>query len=212
MHSALLKFGYHIEIEKIANHLSRKSTENAKVVFSWHTPEKSYIEFTGEKWWDGLFERSKQFYKYYSIPYESARKIHACFRSQIIDCKNHVLRGNADEILHKCTELGYENYILSNNYPELPTVIKGLGLGKHFKDYIVSANVGYEKPRIELFRYALEAASFPCVCYMIGDNPVADIQGGKAAGMKTILVHSDVDAGADYVCSDLSGIPLLLKQ
>lgn len=47
---------------------------------------------------------------------------------------------------------------------------------------------------IEIFEYALHIAGNPEICYMIGDNPVADIQGGKGAGMKTILVHNNVSA------------------
>ena len=100
---------------------------------------------------------------------------------------------------------------MSNNFPELPDVIKGLGLGKYFADYIVSANIGYEKPRIEIFKYALELAGSPDVCYMIGDNPIADIQGGKSAGMKTVLVNNSGSSDADYKCESLVEIPLLLS-
>ena len=56
----------------------------------------------------------------------------------------------------------------------------------------------------------LKIANFPDNCYTIGDNPVADIQGGKSAGMKTILVHNDVESAADYSCENLAGIPIIL--
>ena len=41
---------------------------------------------------------------------------------------------------------------------------------------------------------------------MIGDNPIADIQGGKSAGKKTILVHQEKDCGADFLCDNLAEI------
>ena len=53
-----------------------------------------------------------------------------------------------------------------------------------------------KSPRIELFRHALHVAGSPDDSCMIGDNPVADIQGGKAAGMNTILVHQNGDGSA----------------
>jgi putative hydrolase of the HAD superfamily len=108
--------------------------------------------------------------------------------------------------------LGYKNYILSNNFPELPLVIEELKLLVYFDDYVVSSNVGYEKPRLELFQFALSVANFPDYCYMIGDNPIADIIGGKSAGMKTIFVHKDCNSDADYTCKKLSEIPALLER
>ena len=45
---------------------------------------------------------------------------------------------------------------------------------------------------------------------MIGDNPAADIDGGRTAGMRTILVHKDVPCRADRVCKTLAQIPEVL--
>lgn len=86
--------------------------------------EISYVEETGQKWWDMLFEKSNSFYENNKIAVKD--------------------------------------------------------ISKYFDDGIISSNVGYEKPRIELFQYALSVAHFPNRCYMIGDNPVADIIDGKS--------------------------------
>ena len=45
---------------------------------------------------------------------------------------------------------------------------------------------------------------------MIGDNPRADVRGGKAVGMKTILVHCNADSEADHSFESLSEIPRIL--
>ncbi|MCL2352422.1 MAG: HAD hydrolase-like protein [Firmicutes bacterium] len=54
---------------------------------------------------------------------------------------------------------------------------------------------------------------------MIGDNPAADIAGGKTAGLRTVLVrHESAEGafknpdpcGADFVCRNLAEIPALL--
>ena len=41
---------------------------------------------------------------------------------------------------------------------------------------------------------------------MVGDNPIADVKGGKAAGMKTVLVHKGYNAEADYSFDDLMSV------
>ena len=97
-----------------------------------------------------------------------------------------------------------ENYVLSNNYPELTEVIERLGLKPYFREIFVSGRIGYEKPRPELFAYALERAGYPDVAYMVGDNPVADIQGANAAGMRTAFVHKDEPSEANWNFASLS--------
>lgn len=210
LYSILKKLKYNVEIKKIYQHLSGKSTEQIKVAFSWHTPENSYTDSTNQKWWDNFLKQLEPFYNHYMISREDAEKANSYIKDSVLCCSNYNLYEDAVVVLRKCMEMGYNNYILSNNYPELPLVIKALGLSEYFVDYAVSANIGYEKPRIEIFQYALKIANFPDVCYMIGDNPIADIQGGKSAGMKTVLVHKKSVFEADYLCKNLSKIPAIL--
>lgn len=132
------------------------------------------------------------------------------FRGQIWDFRNYRLYEDAEGVLRECMEKGYTNYILSNNFPELPVVVENLGLGKYFAGYFVSSAVGYEKPRVELFQRALQAAGNPGIRYMIGDNPIADIRGGHDVGMRTVLVHMAGGSGADWRCERLAEIPALL--
>ena len=199
---ALQKNQCEIAIEEISQHL--------KSCYTWNTPEISFPENTGQKWWDKFFVNLETFYNRNKLSEEKIKKVNSDFRNKILDYKNYTLYENAGAVLRRCTEMGFENYILSNNFPELPDVIKDLGLAQYFTDYFVSANIGYEKPRIEIFQHALKTTRFPEICFMIGDNPVADIQGGKSAGMKTILVHTaDDTSGADYQCKNLPEIPLL---
>ena len=86
-----------------------------------------------------------------------------------------------------------------------------MGLNEFFSGCLISSNIGYEKPRIEIFQYAIKAAQQPDICYMIGDNPVADIFGGKRVGMHTILVHNQSKVlEADHKCSSLLEAIVLL--
>jgi len=46
-------------------------------------------------------------------------------------------------VLKKLKEKEYKHIILSNHVPELPEIVKELGLGKYINDCISSANIGY---------------------------------------------------------------------
>ena len=161
-------------------------------------------------WWDNLSNHFNLLYERHKIPKNDREKVNLYLKNKILNYKNYTLYDDTDMILRKCVENDYKNYILSNNFPELALVIKDLGLSQYFTDYIVSANIGYEKPQEEIFKQALSVAKFPNICYMIGDNPIADIQGGKSVGMKTILVHREGVFDADYHCETLAEIPVLL--
>ena len=202
LHKVLKRFGYDIDFGKVREHM--------RTGYTWHRHEDSYVTNTGQKWWDNLFKHFTPFYESNKISQADEEKMNTDFRQCILNAELYTLYEDAEEVLRKCIEMGYTNYILSNNFPELSLVIEGLEVSKYFADYVVSANIGYEKPRIELFQYALKLADSPEICYMVGDNPVADIQGGKSAGMTTILVHKDGDFEADFKCDSLSEIPPLL--
>jgi len=202
LHEAITYLNYDVSIEEIRSHMLTG--------YTWHTPELAYPDDTGPKWWDKLFRHFDALYEKHAVTKADAQSINQSLRNQILNCKSYTLYADTIPVLRSCMEMGYKNYILSNNFPELSAVIKDLGLSEYFLEYIVSASVGYEKPRTELFQYALEIAHHPEICYMIGDNPIADIQGGRSAGMKTILVHRDGAFDADDTCDSLSEIPPLL--
>lgn len=85
-------------------------------------------------------------------------------------------------------------------------VVRALHLDGYFDGHVISSVIDYDKPRKEIFEYAYTLAGRPEVCFMIGDSPVADIQGARSFGMPSILVHSEADCGAGYCFADLSGI------
>jgi len=202
LYTVLSNLKYNINIEEIRQHLGN--------VYSWDHPEISYTESTGIKWWENFFCKIIPFYELHGVSEKDAEAANTYLRNHFLDYKNYSMYDDAEQTLQKCMDMDYKNYILSNNFPELPDIVKDLGFGKYFADCIVSAKHGYEKPRIEIFEIALNIAGNPDISYMIGDNPVADIQGGKAAGMKTVLVHKESPVSADYKCAELSEIPLIL--
>ena len=118
---------------------------------------------------------------------------------------NYSLFDDTVSVLQNAKEKGHTNIILSNNYPELQFITDALGITGYFDRLVVSGLVGYDKPRKEIFDIA--KSFYPGADFvMIGDNPVADILGGKAAGMTTVFVHKGYDKNADYCFDNLIDI------
>jgi FMN phosphatase YigB (HAD superfamily) len=66
------------------------------------------------------------------------------------------------------------------------------GLGGFFDFYSLSCEVGWIKPHPSHFRHALDQAG--CAAHEIlhvGDHPLRDVRGGRAAGFRTVLRHTE---------------------
>ncbi len=198
---AFNKFGYLLE-EDAARKFMRS-------VCSWYVPEKNHSHQNAEEWWESLLKDIRVFCKAYGVPEEDITSICVSFRRNVIEYEYEAY-SDAKIALHYFKERGYENYIISNNFPELGEVFEKLGLDTEISGYFLSASVGYEKPRREIFEYALSQAGNPEVSYMIGDNPIADYQGGLAAGMIPILVHNKVEG--KLCCEQLTDLLDVIKE
>ncbi len=181
-----------------------------KYGFTWHTPERDYSQMTGEKWWDFMNDHFYESYIKCGVAEEVAREVTGKVRSMIKRVENYELYADTIETLRTTQQMGYTNVILSNNYPDMDEVVEQLGMAQYLQGMIVSAVEGYDKPRRELFEIAKE--QFPSEeYYMVGDNLVADIRGGRNAGMKTIYVHRGYSEEADDCFDDLRSICELLR-
>lgn len=201
--TALYEDGYYISPEETAEFLEKS--------YSWKNPQDSYEEKTGELWWGSLFEKIHTFCTKKDVKRADLDKIYVRFRELLTDVNNYKLYDDTEETLKKCVELGYKNYLITNNYPEIIENIEKLNIAKFFNDYVVSSHIGYEKPRKEFFDYAKKIAENPDVAYVIGDNPIADIQGGNMAGFKTVAVHECKNSNADYYIEKLDQIFVILS-
>ena len=174
-----------------------------KRICTWHTPEKDHSRQNGEAWWQELLAGIKNFCLQQGIAPEHISAICHAFRQNVI-AYEYEPYADVKAVLHAFRERGFANYIISNNFPELDQVFRRLGLDQEIAGYILSGSVGYEKPRREIFDCARQLAGNPDICYMIGDNPVADGQGGLNAGMKPVLVHNHQEGM--ICCENLSDL------
>ncbi len=88
-----------------------------------------------------------------------------------------------------CYKLG-----LVSNFTYAPVIYAGLrklGINKFFNAVSVSDEVGWRKPHIKIFGETLRRlkATAEETVY-VGDSPLEDIKGARAAGMKTVFVPS----------------------
>jgi len=97
--------------------------------------------------------------------------------------------------------------VVSNWVWSLPELLHALGLVRHFDFVVASARVGYEKPRLEIFRNALEQAGVNgSEAIHVGDHVDADVQGAVAAGIDPVLI----DRVGRYPASEVpGGVPVI---
>ena len=166
-------------------------------------------------WWRSCEEEFVKMYMRSGLSEEQAKVIAPLIRPYVVDSRNHFLHDDAISTLRELTRRGYRSYMISNNYPEVPQQCKELGIDEYMSGYAVSALVGYDKPRRELFDYARHLAGDPRNCVMIGDNPTDDMKGAKDRGFTTILVNNrypdDPATYADFISVTLTKLLDILE-
>ena len=179
--------------------------------FTWHTPMEDHTKSVGAQFWVDLHESFRVKLEELGIEPEIAKKAAYGVREEILKVENYTLQPDVKQVLAACREMGYENHVLSNNYPELPEVMDKLGIAEYFDGMVVSAIEGYDKPNQRLYDIAKQRVGRAEVIYMVGDNPVADIAGGREAGFVTVLVHEKKECPCDHFCETLTDILKVLK-
>ena len=94
----------------------------------------------------------------------------------------------------------YRMFILSNGFVELQSrKMAAAGIDKYFDDVILSEEIGINKPRPELFEYALKkTGSLLEESIMIGDMFDTDIKGAANIGMENIFFNPKGEQGHTF--------------
>jgi putative hydrolase of the HAD superfamily len=109
--------------------------------------------------------------------------------------------------------------VLTNGDPEIQArKVRALSLSSYVDSVVFAMNHGPGKPALSAFREALDQLECRASrAVFVGDNPLCDIAGARAAGIKTIRVrrgiHSRIplnaDDEADRVVESLINVPAL---
>jgi putative hydrolase of the HAD superfamily len=178
--------------------------------FPWDRPDEPHHHLsTPELWWASLEPFFSRVYVAIGIDHEIVPIAAASIRERYCDAAGFKLFPDSLRALTALKEAGWYLTILSNHVPELPSLVEQLGLATLVEEVFTSASIGYEKPNPEAFRIALNGAS-PFDCFMIGDNPRADVLGAEDVGLKAILVRHQDDSAALQGAKDLDGAASLI--
>jgi putative hydrolase of the HAD superfamily len=162
-----------------------------RVGFPWHAPDLAAVTRSARAWWAAQDDLLRLTYSDADVDPVSAELAIAHVPTVYYRPTAWLLAPDAVSAL-KCTAAaGYRNAILSNHAPELPTLVDQLGLGPWVDVTITSASVGAEKPSPAIFALAIHVTNAGGDTWMIGDNPIADIAGAQAVGMRAIRVGGD---------------------
>jgi putative hydrolase of the HAD superfamily len=102
------------------------------------------------------------------------------------DCDGRrVPREDVSQVVIELSKRGYLLGIIANTITEteIPDYLQTEGLTGYFKTVVLSSKVGIRKPNPEIYWEAARRIGVePAKCVYVGDNPVRDVEGTRAAG------------------------------
>ena len=125
------------------------------------------------------------------------------------DPRHYRLFDDAVPALERLAQAGVEAIIVSNHVWQLPEIVAALGIALRPDAVLTSARVGYRKPHPEIYAAALRRAGCnPSEVLFVGDNPQADVEGPRAAGMQALLLDRGSTEDREDVIHVLTDLPL----
>ena len=105
-----------------------------------------------------------------------------------------VPRHDAKETIIELHRRGYLLGIIANTITEteIPDWMEADGVTQYFKTVILSSKVGIRKPDPEIYWLAARQIGVePAKCAYLGDNPVRDVEGTRAAGFGMMILFDE---------------------
>jgi len=181
--------------------------------FPWHRPDVPHLELCDpEEWWGRVGALLATAYEGVGLETPRARELARLARDRYVDPgRGWRLFDDTLRTLARLRADGWRHVILSNHVPELPALVTGLGLSPLIEIVFTSAATGYEKPNPKAFELALARCGWPGEVLMVGDNPVADVAGAEAVGVRAMLVRSRPQPRCRHA-ADLAALAALLAR
>lgn len=159
--------------------------------FPWLKPEEPHLELdTADAWWAALAPVFERAYRGVGFAADEARHLASRVRSTYLATPER-WRAFDDvvPVLETLADAGWSHAMLTNHVPELPDIVRWVGLTPYFTRIFNSAEIGYEKPHPCAFQTVMKAMGVPDTCWMIGDSYEADVVGAETVGIPAILVR-----------------------
>lgn len=135
-----------------------------------------------------------------------------------LDLVSRPVPGAADAV-RWCKRQGLRIVLVTNTLARGETEVmrdwERAGLADAIDAVATSHDVGWRKPHRAMFDRALELAAVrPNEAFMVGDNPIADVRGAQALGIRAVLRRTDAplpaDVRPDAVIDHLSELPAVV--
>jgi HAD superfamily hydrolase (TIGR01509 family) len=111
-------------------------------------------------------------------------------------------------VLRSLRAAGLRLVVTSNWDASLVSTLETVGLRGLVDGVVCSAAVGAAKPDARVFARALEVAEVPrAEAAHVGDAPVEDVAGARAAGLRAVLVRRGGSGATGGVSGDVPGVP-----
>ncbi|MEE2657884.1 MAG: HAD family hydrolase [Candidatus Latescibacterota bacterium] len=164
--------------------------------FPWHHPEVVHTDVTtADQWWDRLEPVFHRAFIAAGVGVSSAADAAVRVRAHFLEPEHWRLFGDVIATLDALDTRGWSHVILSNHAPELHRIVDILGIGARFGGVFSSADLGYEKPHPRTYEAVREwIGNHPTI--MVGDNPVADVEGPGEVGIPAFLVRREPPPGS----------------
>jgi HAD superfamily hydrolase (TIGR01662 family) len=107
-----------------------------------------------------------------------------------------VPRADVSYVVRELNRRGYKLGIIANTITEteIPDWIEADGLTNYFKAVVLSSKVRVRKPDPEIYWEAARRIGVePAKCAYVGDNPVRDVEGCRAAGYGMMIILFEPD-------------------
>ncbi|MCK5130144.1 MAG: HAD-IA family hydrolase [Clostridiales bacterium] len=182
-------------------------SESLSTGYPWQRHSEAHADyFDGLTWWEYINTQiSKALEVVGIVEGVENNRLTLLFKDEYLRHDAWYLYDDTIRNLEKSKSLGYANIILSNHVPELEELVKYLNIQQYFKAIISSANVGYDKPNVNIYKEIYYYGNFD-EYYMVGDNYEADVQGALDFGLNAILVRKENTMNYPKYSKDLDGI------
>jgi len=170
----------------------------------WHRPDHAHPELTTPgQWWQCVFRRYVEVLRELGLSEATTPEALDAIRRDILTPQRYSVYEDVEGVLSRLGDGGWRQVIVSNHVPELPQLVEGLGLARHFAAIVTSGIVGYEKPHPRMFEVASTHTTPGKPVWMIGDNLVADCLSVAPLGVRAILVRVRADPPYERQAHDL---------
>jgi len=106
----------------------------------------------------------------------------------------------AVEVLDELKSKGYRLGIISNWDSSARAIIEKHGFDRFFELIVISSEIGWEKPDVEIFNRAVDrAGAAPEQSIYVGDNYYDDAVGCRKAGLQPIIVNRYGSLGIEEI-------------